>query len=284
METLRDKQRVFGDCIQTQSLLTIQSLELEVPKVGASLFEILICMKSSEDEDRNLFIGVDHDHRGPGVLFVFHKSNEQESRGVLPVLPLYLEHLHGPRIWGWFNERAKEMTQGWKYDPKRGEVISEEDNYTSEMVKDDDCVGFELEDVDQNTEDVVFSFNNIKIDLNGLGSGNYYGDNGTIQSGAEDKPSGHHDTTEKGDTNEMDDTNETGEDSGESTAERPTEGTSTPPSKWKVLEQAVLAINPEVDQKLMMELQQTLSKLKQAAQSGEAPVKIPDDGTPSRQE
>ena len=66
-------------------------------------------------------------------------------------------------------------------------MISEDDTYTADMIKDDEWAGFELEDVPLDTQDTVFSFNDITIDLQHLATGNYYGDNGTVKQGVEDQ-------------------------------------------------------------------------------------------------
>ena len=79
-----------------------------------TLREAIMGLKSTEDNNMNLFRSVDQNTEIGRVVFVVNQKVETEAREVITVLPLILEKKYGGRIWTWFMKEAAEAVVGYK--------------------------------------------------------------------------------------------------------------------------------------------------------------------------
>jgi hypothetical protein len=182
IKILRGKQKSFLKNIRKQKSHTIQGLDFYIEEVKATLRQVIMGMRSSEDEDKTLFISAEDDG-GTRVTFTFHKRFEDEARHMVTVLPIMLQHLYGARVWSWFTEEAKAETSGWIYDEDLGRVVSPDENYTAEMLNDSDWDDDSIEEQEEEelTRPATFKMNP-KIILDKPAKSNHYNDNGTVKT------------------------------------------------------------------------------------------------------
>jgi hypothetical protein len=185
IKILRGKQKSFLKNILKQKSHTIQGLDFYVEEIEATLRQVVMGMRSSEAPDSALFTSVEDDG-GTRATFTFHKRFEEEARHMVTVLPIMLHHLFGARVWSWFTDEAKAETSGWVYDEKLGRVVSPDEGYTEEMLKDLD---WDDESIEENEEEELgrpapaFRMEP-KIILDKPASSNHYNDNGTVKTHA----------------------------------------------------------------------------------------------------
>ena len=177
-ETLRSKQRMFENSIQTLPSHYIQSLDLFLPSIGTSLRQAIMGIKTSASTSKSLFISTDTDSWGR-VIFTFHKSKDTEAASIIPVLPVYLAHHYGARAWSWFNQEAKEELADYFYDEESGEIKCQEDQYSQELIDED-----RWESLDDNEKQIQVDFSLAQwvVDIDQQATGNQYDDNGTVKT------------------------------------------------------------------------------------------------------
>ena len=177
---LKNKQKVFAKNIRTMSNHYIQSLDLYIEACKMSFRQAVMSIKTSVSAKNNLFIATDTDYTG-NVVFTFHKDYANEAISIIPVLPVYLAHLYGPRAWGWFNADAKSDLQGYYFDESTGEILSHEGAYTEEILQE----GMWMTEDDLKTEGAkLFEFSLSEWFINSApNKTNAYNDNGTVKSG-----------------------------------------------------------------------------------------------------
>ena len=181
IKILRGKQKSFLKNIRKQKSHTIQGLDFFIEEVNATLRQVIMGMRSSEDVEKTLFMSAEDDG-GTRVTFTFHKRFEDEARHMVTVLPIMLQHLYGARVWSWFTEEAKAETSGWIYDKELGRVVSPDENYTAEMLNDSDWDDDSIEETEeQDLTRPTFKMNP-KIILDRPAKSNHYNDNGTVKT------------------------------------------------------------------------------------------------------
>jgi hypothetical protein len=96
---------------------TIAGLHIFVPKIGYTLCEILMAMRSASNPNTQLFMTVDERMWGTyAVSFTVHKDHYGEASALVPLLCVVLEAQFGPRAWEWFTgTAAKEASQGFVF-------------------------------------------------------------------------------------------------------------------------------------------------------------------------
>jgi hypothetical protein len=75
---------------------------------------------------------------------LFKKDLEAEVNGILPALPLVLQHKISAQVWNWFNEEAHTNTAGYWWCPKKGvkAVGDDDDKSWGESLESDDDAGY----------------------------------------------------------------------------------------------------------------------------------------------
>jgi hypothetical protein len=66
--------------------------------IGKTFRQALLQMRSKRSPDRNLFAAVDTLWNGTFISFLFKKDLEEEVNGILPGLPLVLQHKMGANV------------------------------------------------------------------------------------------------------------------------------------------------------------------------------------------
>jgi hypothetical protein len=132
------EQRLFTTQVSSAISYMISDLDSFDSTIGKTLRQALMQMRSKQFPDQNLFLAVDTSWNGSFVSFLFKKDLEAEVNGILPALPLVLQHKMGATVWNWFNEEAHTSTAGYWWCPKKGvKAVGDED--------DDSWGGFDLD-------------------------------------------------------------------------------------------------------------------------------------------
>ena len=94
-----------------------------------------MALRSIKQPNQNLFIPVDTAMWNDSVMFSFKKEFQEEALTAIPALPLILEKQAklGDKVWTWFGAEAKEESQGYYWDQKKG-ICSEEDDLMDNIV------------------------------------------------------------------------------------------------------------------------------------------------------
>jgi hypothetical protein len=138
------KQRLWITHVSSAISYIISDLDYYDTTIGKTLRQALMQMRSKRSPDRNLFVAVDTSWNGTFVSFLFKKDLEAEVNGILPALPLVLQHKIGAQVWNWFNEEAHTNTAGYWWCPKKGvkAVGDDDDNSWGESLECDDDAGY----------------------------------------------------------------------------------------------------------------------------------------------
>jgi hypothetical protein len=138
------KQRLWITHVSSAVSYIISDLDFYDTTIGKTLRHALIQMRSKRSPDRNLFVAVDTSWKGSFVSFLFKKDLEAEVNGILPALPLVLQHKMGAGVWNWFNEEAHTNTAGYWWCPKKGVKAVEDDDDDSwgDILESDDDAGY----------------------------------------------------------------------------------------------------------------------------------------------
>ena len=136
------KQTKFLASVETTKNYTICGLDYYDEKLKQTLRQALMGIRSTSQPDRNLFLAVDTFMQGETVVFLFKKDLAHEANTLIPALPLLLEvTLDSTRVWNWFHEEAKMMTEGFYWDPRRGILEidgDDEDSWGGSLESSDD--------------------------------------------------------------------------------------------------------------------------------------------------
>jgi hypothetical protein len=81
---------------------------------------------------------------GTFISFLFKTDLEAEVNGILPALPLVLQHKMGAQVWSWFNEEAHTNMAGYWWCPKKGfkAVGDDDDDSWGDSLESDDDAGY----------------------------------------------------------------------------------------------------------------------------------------------
>jgi hypothetical protein len=173
------KQKFFLAKTQTATSYTIIGLDYVEPKLGTTLREIIMGLRSNSEPEKNLFINVDAHMFTHTVTFLFHEDRTQEAMTAIPALPVILEAKLGPRIWNWFSEEAKSLSAGYYWDEKSG-LKSTEDNRMSEILGDWGTEWGSDDDDEKSMATSASRFEPFKIITDEPGTNQYYDDGSTV--------------------------------------------------------------------------------------------------------
>jgi hypothetical protein len=137
-----EKQHLWITHISSAVSYIISDLDYYDTTIGKTLRQALMQMRSKRSPDRNLFVAVDTSWNGSFVSFLFKKDVEVEVNGILPALPLVLQHKMGAQVWNWFNEEARTNTAGYWWCPKKGVKAvgdDDDDSWGDSLESDDDA-------------------------------------------------------------------------------------------------------------------------------------------------
>jgi hypothetical protein len=138
------KQRLWITHVSSAVSYIISDLDYYDTTIGKTLRQALMQMRSKRSPDCNLFVAVDTSWNGTFVSFLFKKDLEAEVNGILPALPLVLQHKMGVNVWNWFNEEARTNTAGYWWCPKKGvkAVGDDDDDSWGDSLESDDNAGY----------------------------------------------------------------------------------------------------------------------------------------------
>jgi hypothetical protein len=130
------KQRLWITHVSSAVSYIILDLNYYDTTIGKTLRQALMQMRSKQSPDRNLFVAIDTSWNGTFVSFLFKKDLEVEVNGILPALPLVLQHKMGAQVWNWFNEEARTNKKGVKA------VGDDDDDSWGDSLESDDDAGY----------------------------------------------------------------------------------------------------------------------------------------------
>ena len=190
----RIMQRQFMSAHTSAIIHGVMDLDHAVDLGGAdgmkSLRELLLGMKSTENEFWPLFIAIDYDTFRDEICAVVHINLMAEASHILSYLPVYLHARFGAHTGQWFSLECKqEMSKFvWHEDEHRVVCLDDEDSLSP--VKPPSTAPFaDWENVDE--ADVELSTTKLKIDLpalfnfeprDGHGTGSGFADSALVKS------------------------------------------------------------------------------------------------------
>jgi hypothetical protein len=92
------KQRLWITHVSSAVSYIILDLDYYDSTIGNTFRQALLQMRSKRSPDRNLFAAVDTLWNGTFISFLFKKDLEEEVNGILPGLPLVLQHKMGANV------------------------------------------------------------------------------------------------------------------------------------------------------------------------------------------
>jgi hypothetical protein len=183
------KQKAFQSNTKYITSNTIAGIHFVVPEIHFSLCQILMSIKSLDDDTMGLFISIDEKliDGSYEIIFTVHKDRYDEASSLVPLLCIVLEAKYGPCIWAWFTDAAKPILSKYKWDPAADKVML--------LDPDDEEEGFELESDDEYMKSIC-SMMNVDESMSGHGfefdinfvvdniplSNNQYGDSGSVKT------------------------------------------------------------------------------------------------------
>jgi hypothetical protein len=202
---MMSKQKVFTESLEPITTTTIAGLHLYIPKIGYTLCQILMSMKSFNNPEMGLFISIDEQILPSSyqVTFMAHKDRAVEATSLVPLLCLILEYRFGPKIWEWFTDDAKKAKLDWKWIPEESRIAP-----ITSQVDDGDDISIESDDgfiatmiavygVDATQKGDGFEFDlNFLISEDALNQApNQYGDSGSVKTFRDECAAPPHDTS-----------------------------------------------------------------------------------------
>jgi hypothetical protein len=138
------KQRLWITHVSSAVSYIILDLDYYDSTIGKTLRQALMQMWSKRSPDCNLFAAVHSSWNGSFISFLFKKDLEAEVNGILPALPLVLQHKMGANVWNWFNEEARTNMTGYWWCPKKGvrAVGDDDDDSWGDSLESDDDAGY----------------------------------------------------------------------------------------------------------------------------------------------
>jgi hypothetical protein len=120
------KQKVFQENTKHIHTSTIAGLHTVVTKIGFSLCQILMAIKSVDDTNTmGLFISIDEKLQDGGytVVFTAHKDRYDEANALIPLFCIIMEAKYGPLAWECFTDEAKRVLSKYKWDKVEEMVV-----------------------------------------------------------------------------------------------------------------------------------------------------------------
>jgi hypothetical protein len=105
------KQRVFLASTKLINTTTIAGIHIAVPKIGFTLCQVLMAIKSIDFPNLGLFITINKNfiEGSYTVLFTVHKDRYEEANSLVPLLCISLEAKYSQCVWEWFTDDAKRV-------------------------------------------------------------------------------------------------------------------------------------------------------------------------------
>ena len=117
------KQKAFLASTKQNSTNTIACLHSPNSKVGYTLCQVLMSIRSVDHPDLDLFISIDDElsERGNEVIFTVHIDRFTEASSLVPLLCILLEAKFGIPIHelGWFTDDAKRVVTKYMWDKEQ---------------------------------------------------------------------------------------------------------------------------------------------------------------------
>ena len=186
---MMSKQKVFQETTKMIYTSTIAGVHTIAPKIGFSLCQILMAIKSAHDPDMGLFISID-EHFLAGeysTIFTVHNDRYDEAIGLVPLFCIIMAAKFGPSAWEWFTEDAKVVLLKYKWDAAVGKIVliePEEDDEEMELESDDEYMQTicDIYNVDSTQASNGFDFNIDFLVEDAKVSKNQYGDSGSVKT------------------------------------------------------------------------------------------------------
>jgi hypothetical protein len=122
---MMSKQRAFLDNTKVIRTSTIAGVHSVVKKIGFSLCQVLMAIKSKDDPDMGLFISIDEQDADGSYTTVFtvHNDRYEEASGLIPLFCIIYAAKFGDAAWEWFTEEAKVVLYKYKWAADEGQVV-----------------------------------------------------------------------------------------------------------------------------------------------------------------
>ena len=186
---MMSKQKVFLAQTKYINTSTIVGIHIFIDKIGFSLSQILMSIKSTSDESMGLFISIDENLTGGGyeVIFTVHKDRYDEANALVPLLCILLQAKFGSSIWEWFTDEAKRVLTKYRWDSHLDKVVlidPDDDEEVLDIDSDDEYTRAicNLMNLDEETTGDGFEFNLDFVVEEVLTPKNQYGDTGSVQT------------------------------------------------------------------------------------------------------
>jgi hypothetical protein len=186
---MMSKQKVFQDNTKIIPTSTIAGLHTVVTKIGFSLCQILMAIKSNADKAMGLFISIDEQflNNEYTTIFTVHKDRHDEAIGLIPLLCIIMVAKYGPSAWEWFNEDAKVVLLKYQWDTDAGKVVliePDDEDDDMELESDDEYMQqiCDIYNVDSTQAGNGFEFNIDFLVADAAVSKNQYGDAGSVKT------------------------------------------------------------------------------------------------------
>jgi hypothetical protein len=187
---MMSKQKMFLANTKYVNTSTIAGIHIVIPKIGFSLCQVLMSIKSQDFPDLGQFISIDEKISDGAwtVIFTVHKDRHNEANALVPLLCIVLQAKYGPLIWEWFTDEAKEILTKYKWDSAQDKVvlIEPEDEFDCLDIDSDDeymqtiCNMMNVDDEAQGVNGFDFDIDFVVAD--DARPKNQYGDTGSVRT------------------------------------------------------------------------------------------------------
>jgi hypothetical protein len=183
------KQRVFLANTKLISTITIAGSHIAILKIGFTLCQVLMAIKSIDFPGMGLFIAIDENfvEGSYTVLFTVHKDRYKEANSLVPLLCIILEAKFGQCVWEWFTDDARRVLTKytWNASEERAVLIHpEDDNDGMDLDSDDKYMKSicDMLNIDEESGGNGFDFDiNFVIEEAGRPT-NQYRDSGSVKT------------------------------------------------------------------------------------------------------
>ena len=185
------KQKAFLASTKQISTNTIACLHLPNAKVGYTLCQVLMSIRSVDNPELGLFISIDDElsERGYEVTFTVHNDRFTEANSLVPLLCILLEARFSIPIHelGWFTDDAKRVVTKYMWNKDQDCVV------LIHPEEEDDDLGFDSDDeymqsicnifnIDREKESHGFEFDMNFVIEDEFSPKNQYGDSGSVKT------------------------------------------------------------------------------------------------------
>ena len=139
---LRRRQADFPLSIDHSHLSAITTLDREVGKHEKTFREMIMQIKTKDDQTRNLFLGINANKMAGGHTFTFALDVEQEARDMAVQFGSYLAHKYCDKIFKCMEATAAKEARNAPWDPATHSAKSPEDESMKNLVEIVDGMGW----------------------------------------------------------------------------------------------------------------------------------------------